>query len=83
MNSATSCNSNLVMDNTSLWHRRLGHPCFQRLVLLQSVIPEINTCNNNKSYDCFICPVAKQKRLPLTSSAHSSISCFDLVHVDI
>ena len=43
VNSATSCNSNLVMDDTSLLHNRLGHPSFQRLVLLQSVVPEINT----------------------------------------
>ena len=83
LNSATSCNSNLVMNDNSLWHSRLGHPSFQRLVLLQSVVPEINTCNNNKSFDCTICPFAKQKRLPFPSSAHCSISCFYLVHVDI
>ena len=83
VNSATSCNSNLVMDDTSLWHNRLGHPSFQRLVLLQSVVPEINTWNYNKSFDCTIYPLAKQKRLPFPSFVHNSIPCFDLVHVDI
>ena len=83
VNSDTSYSSNLVIDDTSLWHSRLGHPSFQRLVLLQSVAPIINTCNNNKSFDCTICPLVKQKRLPFPSFAHCSISCFDLVHVDI
>ena len=71
------------MDDTSLLHNRLGHPSFQRLVLLQSVVPEINTWNYNKSFDCTIYPLAKQKRLPFPSFVHNSIPCFDLVHVDI
>ena len=63
VNSFTSCNSTSVIDDTSLRHSRLGHPSFQRLVLLQSLVPEIINCSNNRSFVCPICPIAKQKRL--------------------
>ena len=66
-----------------MWHCRLGHPSLQRLVLLQSLVPNVITCNINKSFDCTICPLAKQKRLSFPSSISSSSSCFDLVHADI
>ena len=76
-----SCTSDV--DKTSLWHYRLGHPSPQRLVLLQSLVPNVITCNINKTFDCSVCPLAKQKRLHFPSSISSSSSCFDLVHVDI
>ena len=81
-----SCTSDV--DNTSLWHCRLGHPSLQRLVLLQSFVPNVISCNINKTFDCSIYPLAKQKRLPFpasisSSSFSSSSSCFDLIHADI
>ena len=76
-----SCTSDV--DKTSLWHCRLGHPSPQRLVLSQSLVPNVITCNINKTFDCSICPLAKQKRLPFPSPISSSSSCFDLVQVDI
>ena len=33
INSVSSCNSTSVIDSTSLWHSRLGHPSFQRLAI--------------------------------------------------
>ena len=83
VNSVNSNNLTSVIDSTSLWHSRLGHPSFQRLAILQSLIPDVINCSSNKSFDCVICPIAKQKRLPFQSSVHVSNSCFDLVHVDI
>ena len=71
------------VDKTSLWHCRLGHPSPQRLVLLQSLVPNVITCNINKSFGCSVCPFAKQKRLPFTSFVSSSSSCFELVYADI
>ena len=71
------------VDKTSLWHCSLGHPSPQRLVLLQSLVPNVITCNINKSFDCIVCPLAKQKSLHFPSSISSSSSCFDLVHADI
>ena len=72
-----------AVDKTSLWHCRLGHPSPQRLALLQSLVPDIITCNNNKSFYCFVCPLAKQKMLSFPTSISSSTLCFDLIHVDI
>ena len=63
VNSVTSCNSTSIIDDTSLRHSRLGHPSFERLVLLQSLLLEVINCRNNKYFDCLICPIAKQKRL--------------------
>ena len=71
------------VDKTSLWHCRLGHPSPQRLVLLQSLVPNVITCNINKIFDCSVCPLAKQKMLHFPSSVSSSSSCFELVHADI
>ena len=82
-NSVQSCNSAFVIDSTSLWHSRLGHPSFQRLAILQNLVPDVINCSNNKSFDCPICPISKQKRLPFQSSVHVSNSCFDLINVDI
>ena len=71
------------VDKTSLWHCRLDHPSPQRLVLLQSLVPNVITCNINKSFGCSVCPLAKQKRFPFASFVSSSSSCFELVHADI
>ena len=83
VNSVASCNPNSILNNTSLWHSKLGHPSIQRMSLLQSIVPGIVSCNNNKTFDCTICPFAKQKRLPFDCSIHISTSRFDLIHVDI
>ena len=83
VNSVNSCNSASIIDSTSLWHSKLGHPSFQRLAILHSLVPDVINCSNNKSFDCPICPIAKKKRLPFQSSIHVSNSCFDLIHVDI
>ena len=41
VNSIAFCNPNSVLNNTSLWHSRLGHPSIQRMSLLQSIVPGI------------------------------------------
>ena len=51
--------------------------------MLQSLVPNVITCNINKSFDCTICPLTKQKRLHFPLSISSSSSCFDLVHADV
>ena len=83
VNLVNSCNSTSVIDSTSLWHNRLGHPSFQRLAILQFLVLKVINCSSNKSFDCPICPIAKQKRLAFQTSIHVSNSCFDLMHVDI
>ena len=65
-----SCNFASVIYSTSLWHSRLGHHSFQRLAILQTLVPDVINCSNNKSFDCPICLIAKQKWLPFQSSVH-------------
>ena len=43
----------------------------------------VSLSNTNKEIHCEICPLAKQKRLPFTSSTHISLECFDLIHCDL
>ena len=50
---------------------------------MKTIVPNFNSCNDNKVFDCNVCPLAKQKRLPFLHSVTTSSSCFDLVHVDI
>ena len=87
--SINQCNldSSLVVDTsnnaTRLWHYRLGHPSSQRLALLKSIVPDLNSSINNNIFDCHICPLAKQHKLPFPKSTSVSLACFDLIHADI
>ena len=81
--SVNSCNLDSFDSAFRLWHYRLGHPFSQRLTLLNNIVPEIKSCNNTKPFDCHICPLAKQHRFHFTHSSSISLSCFDLVYVDI
>ena len=81
--SVNYCNLDSSDSAFRLWHYRLGHPSSQRLTLLNNTVPRIKSCNNTKPFDCRICPLPKQHRLPFTHSSSISLSCFDLVHVDI
>jgi len=60
----------------NLWHQRLGHPSAK----VSYLFPKVNSCSHDK---CLICPLAKQTRLPFSSSSITSTSPFDLIHVDI
>ena len=69
-----------VYTQLDIWHFRLGHPSSGKLDLLNKVVPFVQ-CNKTAHYD--ICPIAKQKKLPFTSSTHVSKFPFDLVHCDL
>ena len=81
--SINSCNLDSSYSVFRLWHYRLGHPSSQRLNLLNTIVPEIKSCNNNKPFDCHIFPLAKQQKFPFPHSTSISLSCFDLIHADI
>ncbi|XP_058783503.1 uncharacterized protein LOC131658196 [Vicia villosa] len=49
-------------SNCSLWHLRLGHTSFSKLVELNKNFPFIKPINSN--LPCDVCFYAKQKRLP-------------------
>ena len=64
------------------WHYRLGHLSNQRLDLLKEKLP----CTSSKihrSSPCYVCPLAKQRKLSFVSHHNKSEFPFDLVHCDI
>ncbi|KAL5557118.1 hypothetical protein UlMin_039354 [Ulmus minor] len=65
-----------------VWHNRLGHLSFKRLDSLKNQLLYDNS-EFNKTIPCYICPLAKQRRLSFTSNNHMSQFPFDLVHCDI
>ena len=64
-----------------LWHSRMGHPSNAKLA---SIKPNDVPCFPSfEHFNCVICPLAKQKRLPFNKSSHFSSSCFELIHCDL
>ena len=59
------------------WLYCLGHPPNEKLVLLNKVLPVVNS---NKDDLRMIGLIAKQKRLPFHSSTNVSHACFELIH---
>ena len=56
--------------STQVWHNRLGHLSIKRLDILKNQI-HCNTSRFNKdSVPCYICPLAKQRRLSFVSFNH-------------
>ena len=67
-------------DLSILWHFRLGHPSFHKLLVLKDVLPSIST----KCTDvCTICPLAKQKKLSFPSHNNMCAEPFSLIHMDV
>ncbi|XP_060969595.1 uncharacterized protein LOC133036851 [Cannabis sativa] len=52
------------------WHSRLGHLSHKRLDLLKDIL-NCNTSGLHKIESCYICPIAKQKKLPFNNKAKS------------
>ena len=71
---------NLVSVQT--WHNRLGHLSSKYFDKLRDKLSCTNVKFSNNS-PCYICPLAKQRRLPFVSHNHLSCSPFDLIHCDI
>ncbi|XP_022861542.1 uncharacterized protein LOC111381922 [Olea europaea var. sylvestris] len=65
-----------------IWHNRLGYLSIKRLEALKEHV----TCDIlkiNKHLPCYICPIAKQRRLSFESNNNLSRKPFDLLHCDI
>ena len=69
-------------SSSDLWHCRLGHISFSRLLLIDDPLVKQNLSSSNTS-PCCVCPLAKQQRLSFPSSMTKSLNAFDLVHCDI
>lgn len=68
-------------DITTLWHSRMGHPCFQALQSLSKFLQ--CSFNSNKVYCCDICHRAKHCRSPFPLSNNKTKEAFDLIHCDL
>ena len=67
--------------SSKVWHDRLAHLSFRRLEFLQSHLH--SNAQQDRHIPCYVCPLAKQHRLPFPSFNHMSKHSFDLVHCDI
>ncbi|KAL4565872.1 hypothetical protein LXL04_029978 [Taraxacum kok-saghyz] len=61
------------------WHHRLGHPHFQVLQFLASIVPSIRSLKNN----CNSCCINKSHKLPFHSSSLKSTSPLQLIFSDV
>lgn len=67
-------------SSSNLWHSRLGHPSFSKLVLLNKLVGS----NFSNKLDCYeFCHFSNQKRIPFSSSRHVSSLLFELIHCDL
>lgn len=64
-----------------LWYNRLGHLSNRKLDTLRHQL----SCDSTKSHSstpCYICPLAKQRKLSFVSCNNMSTLPFDLIHCD-
>ena len=73
---------NVSQVSFEVWHQRLGHPSQNKIHILSK---SLDVFKNKIGHDhlCKICPLAKQKRLPFSSSNNMAASPFDLLHLDV
>lgn len=76
--------SNAFVSNVSVHvlHNILGHLSFKSLDCLKNQLM-CDIANLKKHMPCYICPLAKQRRLSFESNNKLSNNPFDLVHCDI
>ncbi|KAJ9568078.1 hypothetical protein OSB04_004044 [Centaurea solstitialis] len=66
-------------NKSTSWHHRLGHPHFQVLQHLASIIPTITSSKSN----CNSCCINKSHKLPFHGSSLSSNSPLQLIFSDV
>ncbi|KAJ0017827.1 hypothetical protein Pint_10779 [Pistacia integerrima] len=62
-----------MLSSSELWHKRLGHVPVSKLKYYSAIKHAF--VKDNHGFDCHICPLAKQTRMPFTAS-HSSFCTF-------
>lgn len=68
--------------NSSLWHRRLGHPSDQSLQRILSSL-SLNFKKTDLTSLCQACQLGKHTRLPFFTSNNSVSHPFEIIHSDI
>lgn len=69
-----------VTSSTHLWHCQLWHLSFSRLNFMAKNLLNFPFQFNN---NCNVCALAKQTRLPFSTSSISSIKPFELIHFGV
>ncbi|KAK2361432.1 putative mitochondrial protein [Trifolium repens] len=64
----------------AIWHFRLGHLSHSRMTRLHTKFPYVILDQNGV---CDICHLAKQKKLPYSSSFSKADAAYDVIHLDI
>lgn len=67
---------------SQIWHDRLGHPSAKVLQILKPPL-QLKVVTSPKDAPCFVCPLAKQKRLSFISHHHMAAKVFDLIQCDV
>lgn len=70
----------MVIQDTEIWHRRLGHPSQQILRFLKL---DTSSKGDGILAHCHVCPLAKQTRLTFPISTTRASMMFDVVRMDL
>ncbi|KAJ0094884.1 hypothetical protein Patl1_15917 [Pistacia atlantica] len=73
--------NNCCSSSVELWHKRLSHVPILKLKYFPSI--KFTQDDIKCVADCRICPLAKQVRLPFTSSQNRASHPFHLLHMDV
>jgi len=73
------CNHASQLSNFQIWHKRVGHIPYKRMVLLP--LPFDSKIVRQNCF-CDVCPKAKQQRLPFHLSSITTTSPFKFINVD-
>ena len=76
------CSVLINQVSTRIWHNRLGHLSFKRLECLQGQL-NCDASTMNKVGPCYVCPLAKQRRLSFVAHNNMAENAFDVIHCDI
>nr|XP_016473755.1 PREDICTED: uncharacterized protein LOC107795603 [Nicotiana tabacum] len=63
-----------------LWHNRLGHVPFVKMKKITSIPANFSA---KQPFNCTICPMARQERLPFPQKTSTTNRIFELLHVDL
>lgn len=77
---AARVNKAVKVEDTVLWHQRLGHPAFSVLFSM-SVLSSVGV--SESSIACEVCFQAKQTREQFPASSNKTNECFELIHLDV
>ena len=75
-----AAHSLVAATESSLWHRRLGHPGHEALSKLASSLP---TCRHDTTTICHACQLGRHVGLPFHLSTSRASNKFDLIHCDM